>query len=372
MKRSIVYMLATLLMLTGCIQAGDMGMFPLDGDGMERLPYLQIDQEQARRMMETDDGHVIVDVRRQDEYDTGHIPGAICIPNESIGMEPPKELPDRSQVILIYCRSGNRSKQAAEKLGKMGYLNVYEFGGIIDWKGEIVTTDTKTEATLTFDSFDGGGSEYDIELDSDIVTCTRKKEYLDANHDELDGAAFRITYTFTGVAPGETTVTVKARSPIAGNFDYKYSVRVDDKLNVSIEKLKTIDWDEAANAVQPVPTLVISANGKVLYAHPEDNASAQALIEMLSSEAIEVEMYDYGHFEKVGPLPWDLPRTDETITTEPGDVILYQGNQITIYYDQNTWDFTRLARIEDVTREELLSAFGEGDVKVILWIEWSE
>ncbi|MBQ5521388.1 MAG: hypothetical protein IIT86_01020, partial [Oscillospiraceae bacterium] len=68
----------------------------------------------------------------------------------------------------------------------------------------------------------------------------------------------------------------------------------------------------------------------------------------------------------------DLPRTDETITTEPGDVILYQGNQITIYYDQNTWDFTRLARIEDVTREELLSAFGEGDVKVILWIEWRE
>ena len=64
-------MLATLLMLTGCIQAGDMGMFPLDGDGMERLPYLQIDQEQARRMMEYDDGHVIVDVRRQDEYESG-------------------------------------------------------------------------------------------------------------------------------------------------------------------------------------------------------------------------------------------------------------------------------------------------------------
>ena len=251
MKRSLVYMLATLLMLTGCIQAGELGMIPLDGDGMERLPYLQIDQHQARRMMEADDGHVIVDVRRQDEYDAGHIPGAICIPNESIGTEPPEELPDRSQVILIYCRSGNRSKQAAEKL-------------------------------------------------------------------------------------------------------------------------ETIDWDEAANAVQPVPTLVISANGKVFYAHLEDNASAQSLIEKLSNGAAEVEMHDYGHFEKVGPLPWDLPRTDETITTEPGDVILYQGNQITIYYDQNTWDFTRLARIEDVTREELLSAFGEGDVKVILWIEWSE
>ena len=371
MKQTIVCLLTALLLLTGCTQ-NNMELYPLDKDGMERLPYLQIDQEQARRMMEYDDGHVIVDVRRQDEYDAGHIPGAICIPNESIGTEPPEELPDRSQVILIYCRSSNRSKQAAEKLGKMGYYNVYEFGGIIDWKGEIVTTDTKTEATLAFDSFDGGGSENNIELDSDIVTCTRKKDYLDANHDELDGAAFRITYTFTGVAPGETTVTVKARSPIAGNFDYKYSVRVDDKLNVSIEKLETIDWDEAANAIQPVPTLVIAANGKVFYGEFEDTPSAQALIEKLSGGPVEIEMYDYGHFEKVGPLPWDLPRTDETITTEPGDVILYQGNQITIYYDQNTWDFTRLARIEDVTREELLSAFGEGDVKVILWIEWSE
>ena len=167
-------------------------------------------------------------------------------------------------------------------------------------------------------------------------------------------------------------MTVKARSPIAGNYDHTYSVKVDEQLNVSIEKLETIDWDEAANAIQPVPTLVISANGKVFYGDLEDNPSAQAFIEKLSSEAIEVEMHDYGHFEKVGPLPWSLPRTDETITTGPGDVILYQGNQITIYYDQNTWDFTRLARIGDVTKEALLEAFGDGNVTVKLWIEWSE
>ncbi len=230
--------------------------------------------------------HIIVDVRRQDEFDAGHIRGAICIPNESIGTEPPEELPDRNQVILIYCRSGNRSKQAAEKLGKMGYYNVYEFGGIIDWKGEIVTTDAKAEATLTFDSFDGGGPEFDIELDSDIVTCTRRKEYFDANHDELDGAAFRIIYTFTGVAPGETAMIVKERSPIAGNYDHTYSVKVDEKLNVSIEKLETIDWDEAANAIQPALTLVIAANGKVFYGDLEDNPSAQAFIEKLSAELL--------------------------------------------------------------------------------------
>ena len=84
------------------------------------------------------------------------------------------------------------------------------------------------------------------------------------------------------------------------------------------------------------------------------------------------EQITNGNFEKVGDLPWELPRNDETITTGPGDVILYQGDQITIYYDENTWDFTRLARIEDVSREELLEAFGVGDVTVRFWVEWSE
>lgn len=99
--------------------------------------------------MERDGTQIILDVRTQEEYDSGHIPGAICIPNESIGTEQPEELPDLRQVILIYCRSGNRSKQAAQKLFDMGYTNVYEFGGIIDWTGEVVTNaapgDTESE-----------------------------------------------------------------------------------------------------------------------------------------------------------------------------------------------------------------------------------
>ncbi|MBE5838377.1 MAG: rhodanese-like domain-containing protein [Butyrivibrio sp.] len=82
--------------------------------------------------MGKDDDHIVVDVRRTDEYAAGHIPGAILIPNEEIGTEQPAELPDLDQIILIYCRSGNRSKQASQKLADMGYTNVYEFGGIID------------------------------------------------------------------------------------------------------------------------------------------------------------------------------------------------------------------------------------------------
>ena len=112
----------------------------MDGPDMVRTPeYIQIDQETAKDMMMRNDGHIIVDVRRQDEYDIGHIPGAICIPNESIETEPPEELPHLDQIILVYCRSGRRSKEAAQKLADMGYQNVYEFGGIIDWTGEIET-----------------------------------------------------------------------------------------------------------------------------------------------------------------------------------------------------------------------------------------
>ncbi len=129
MRRYLMLMLAAVLIfITACSS----------GSNESKGEYKQISQDEAAAMMEKEDGHIIVDVRRQDEYDSGHIPEAVCIPNESIGTEQPEELPDLDQIILVYCRSGNRSKQAAEKLAAIGYKNVYEFGGIIDWKGEIV------------------------------------------------------------------------------------------------------------------------------------------------------------------------------------------------------------------------------------------
>ena len=116
--------------------------------------YVQIKMDDAIRMMESEDDYVILDVRTEAEFSEGHIPGAICIPNEDIQAiniqvdESDKSLiedslsvrglSDKNQIILVYCRSGNRSKQAAQKLADMGYTQVYEFGGIRDWPGEIV------------------------------------------------------------------------------------------------------------------------------------------------------------------------------------------------------------------------------------------
>ena len=107
--------------------------------GENKMIYKQISMDEAKQIFEAgaDDSYIILDVRRADEFQEGHIPRAINVANESIGAEAPAELPDKNQLIYVYCRSGNRSRQAAEKLAAIGYTNIVEFGGIIDWKGEI-------------------------------------------------------------------------------------------------------------------------------------------------------------------------------------------------------------------------------------------
>ncbi len=102
------------------------------------LGYEQISGEQAKRLMDTEKDYIIIDARTEEEFNEGHIEGAILIPEYEIGERAEKELPDKDQLILVYCRSGRRSKIAAQALADLGYTNVKEFGGIIDWQYEIV------------------------------------------------------------------------------------------------------------------------------------------------------------------------------------------------------------------------------------------
>ena len=122
-------MLLTLALPFGCIGCVS------DGGS---ATYEQISGAEAKALMDSESGYIIIDARTQEEYDEGHIPGAILIPEYEIADRTEKELPDKKQLILVYCRSGRRSKIAAEELVKLGYTNVKEFGGIIDWKYEIV------------------------------------------------------------------------------------------------------------------------------------------------------------------------------------------------------------------------------------------
>ena len=118
---------AVLLTGTGC------------SNTMDKNSYTQISMQEAAERMAQQEDYILLDVRTVEEYESGHIPGAICVPNETIGSESIPELPDKEQVIFVYCRSGNRSKQASEKLSAQGYTGICEIGGILDWQGETVS-----------------------------------------------------------------------------------------------------------------------------------------------------------------------------------------------------------------------------------------
>ncbi len=130
----IFAMFCSIIGLTGCSDTTNTSNTVSDS-----ISYQQVPAEEAANIMQSETNYIILDVRTAEEFADGHIPGAINIPNETIGTETIEQLPDKEQLILVYCRSGNRSKQAAEKLVNLGYTNIVEFGGINDWSGEIVT-----------------------------------------------------------------------------------------------------------------------------------------------------------------------------------------------------------------------------------------
>ena len=127
--KKLIPILLSALMFTGCAGTSN----------NQTNTYRQITMDEAVTMMEQETGYIILNVRRPDEFAAGHIPGAINVANESIGTDEIPELPDKNQLIMVYCRSGRRSKEASEKLAKLGYTNIVEFGGILDWKGDIIS-----------------------------------------------------------------------------------------------------------------------------------------------------------------------------------------------------------------------------------------
>lgn len=162
----------------------------------------------------------------------------------------------------------------------------------------------------------------------------------------------------------------KGSISIAGSGDIlETSMFTSEETSDNISQIEQTEEEQKEEEVLNENLLYITAGDTTFTAILSDNSSAEALKELLNEGPLSIPMRDYGNFEKVGNLGTSLPRNDEQITTGPGDVILYQGNEITIYYDTNSWNFTRLGKIENVTKEELLEAFGEGDVTVTLSME---
>lgn len=144
---------------------------------------------------------------------------------------------------------------------------------------------------------------------------------------------------------------------IVKNKDAKIKEYINTTSNLDKEKQNNI---EEVNMGE----IIIKINGRVLNVKLENNTSAKAFIDKLKGGDITINAHDYGNFEKVGDLGFSLPTNDKNITTEAGDLILYQGNQITLYYDTNSWNFTKLGKVENISQNELKEILGKGNVEL--------
>ena len=367
-KFLLFFLLLALLLLTACGKQDQ----PMDGPDMFQKPaYTQITQEQAMEMMQSNDGHVIVDVRRQDEYDAGHIPGAVLIPNESIGTERPEELPDLNQIILIYCRSGNRSKQAAQKLFDMGYTNIYEFGGIIDWTGDVVTGEDGSQAGtakviwtrtdmpnhLRYDrmwEYSAYAETDDPEQIAAIVDAVRDMTVGDAVKYAVDDYTDILTFSFDD---GTMLRLEFEEYNWVKDGKERYHVEGLGPLRSMLEGLLDNDGNTEGKAAMKM--LIGETEVPVTW---EDNESVAALRELLP---LTVQMSMYGGFEQVGSVGQSITRDDHETITDYGDIVLYSGDQIVVFYGTNTWEYTRLGHI-DLSQDELEELLGNGDVTITL------
>ena len=136
--KKLIFIILAMMLLTACGQNSG-NTSATETKSPKEAVYMNITAEEAKAIMDSEKGYIILDVREQDEYDAGHIPGAILIPYDEIMEKAEGILTDKDQLILVYCRSGRRSKIAADDLVKLGYTNIVEFGGIISWPGQIVT-----------------------------------------------------------------------------------------------------------------------------------------------------------------------------------------------------------------------------------------
>ena len=175
-------------------------------------------------------------------------------------------------------------------------------------------------------------------------------------------AALVAMLALVGCAQGQASTSADSSSRSAASASVSSSTA--ESTDAAVEQSATTAVDDSTESAEAAGSFIISANGKQLEVRLANTNAARALAEHLQTEPVTVDLHPYGGFEQVGPLPWALPESDEQITTSPGDVMLYQGDQITIYYGTNTWSFTRLGRVQELSQAELKDILGDGGVEV--------
>lgn len=289
-----------------------------------------------------------------------------------------------SGAAVIYFSATGNTKALAEKIAKVTKADIYEIVPAVPYTSEDLNYNNDSCRANAEQQDDNARPEIEpiqIELeDYDTILLgypiwwgtLPKVIYTFAQTYDLSGKTIMPFCTSGG---SSISVSVSALKELCPNSNVTEGLRATASANDSqITEWLTrnnFSWqdDNSSSNAEQSNTLNIQAGEISFTASLADNSSAEALKELLSQGPLTIEMHDYGNFEKVGPIGTDLPRNDEQITTEPGDLILYQGNSFVIYYDTNSWNFTRLGKINNATQEELKEALGSGNVTVTLSLQ---
>ena len=182
---------------------------------------------------------------------------------------------------------------------------------------------------LFFDSFEGGGPEYSVDAeDPSVVSCRIGRCYRDEDHEEMDGAGYRVVIELAGIRPGRTEVTVRSRSPLEGDADFVYAVTVDERLAVAAVQAGEDDMREEAEAVSPTATVVMEACGRTCYPYMVESDASKAFFERLEAGPLDIVLRDQGGREKSGRLPWALPAPEGEVAARPWDIVLHVVNSM--------------------------------------------
>ena len=276
---------------------------------------------------------------------------------------------NKSAVIYFSCT--NNTKKLAEKIAKVADAEILE----------IVPSEPYTSTDLNYSSDCRANREQNDDTARPEIATKFELDGYDTiylGYPIWWGTMPKIINTFLeSYDLSEKTVMPFCTSGSSGiatsvNAIRKYLPNVKDGMRGTLSTTETEikEWIESNIQMKKTETkMLLKIGDDVLTATMEDNTSAEALYELLKNGNVTIDMHDYSNFEKIGTLPQSIPRNDKQINTDYGDIILYQGNQLTIYYDKNSWNFTKLGHIDNISKEDLKAILGDGDVTVELSIK---
>lgn len=264
---------------------------------------------------------------------------------------------------------------------KDGYVCEYRRGKNAKYEMELVEVDFKFDKQMFIALYNEKAQYNPVYLRHHIEECDLK---LNNNSEELNKmndtqisirAAYTDTYEEVTVYEYNDDLyffVLNMGGRTEPEKEGSYYMKLSDNMQKYWKQLTTKIYNTSNNLTDEEKNMVaIKVNNKILNVELEDNSSSRIFLKKLKEQDITIDAHDYGNFEKVGNLGFDLPVNDENIKTEVGDIILYQGNKISIYYDTNTWFFTKIGRIKGInSKEELKNILGDGGVTLTFTINY--